>query len=209
MYVCVRRRTGSCNIQKTPELLGATSLACAGIEVSAPSHLVTANGKTTTITALLPLSSSSCSATSSSPSRLSLSSCSIVSPLPHLLCHLSSICIPLPIGCHPFVSPPPTAFLPSFLSFFVASPYLFFLLIVQPFSALRLPVCSLISSCFSVLSLDPEGNSNVAVCCHYFTDQRTEIDCGLAEKCYHSSYRIVHLCGSFTAIKGCGALCTV
>lgn len=36
VYVCVRRRTGSCNIQKTLELLGATSLACAGIEVSAP-----------------------------------------------------------------------------------------------------------------------------------------------------------------------------
>lgn len=32
---CVHRRPGSCNIQQTPEPLGATGLPCAGIEVSA------------------------------------------------------------------------------------------------------------------------------------------------------------------------------
>lgn len=53
---------------------------------------------------------------------------------------------------------------------------------MQPLSALHLPVCSLISSSFSVPSLDPAGNDNVAVCYHYFTDQSAEIECGSAEK---------------------------
>lgn len=78
----------------------------------------------------------------------------------------------------------PLSFPPSFLSLparFTPFPCLFFLDTVQPLSALRLPVCSLISSSFSVPSLDPAGNDNVAVCCHYFTDQSAEIERGPAE----------------------------
>lgn len=72
--------------------------------------------------------------------RLSLSSCPLSGPFPHLLCNLFYICIPLPIVCHP--SSFPYHFSPSlWLGLHL---YLFFLLTAQPLSASYLPYAFLL-----------------------------------------------------------------